>query len=369
MKLFINKIVSFLFPIFLTIVITNFFVDPGTRFFRKPIVENKIYSALLQGHNLTGIGNLDEFSFQQRLILQTDQCPEIVAVGSSRSMLIHNYYFFPHSFRNNSIPNCRISEMASFLFEYIEKGCRPDTVLIEVDPWSFDASHERGAVQNTDVSRALTALGHSPPAVPRYQKWLRKTKAGVSYVLPLVLPSYFQSSIRQLYRHDTGIVVTDQIFNTLPTRLADGSLSYQKAINTLTPSESEKLAIKDLDRPDMKSKITRSHVSHETISLFENFLKYLEERRIEIIIIDPPLHPLIWEYILQSPECREVLEWDKILKQIVKKHHILLIGSLNPKSLGMKSTDFANGFHLNQKGVTKLLKPISTCSTPNCSSK
>lgn len=109
MKRFIYKTSIITLPVLILLIMVNYFGDAARLFDND--YEKVMAKILSKGQYVTNFENYDERLFQKEIISTTAIQPNLVIIGSSRTMLINNE-FFPNFFLfNNSVSGASIDEV------------------------------------------------------------------------------------------------------------------------------------------------------------------------------------------------------------------------------------------------------------------
>ena len=101
MKKFILKLIIVLTPILLFVLSIHYFGDAANLFTIG--YEEKIANEIIKGNNVTNIYNYDERLLVKCLINNSNFCIEVIALGSSRVLLINSSDFKNQTFINNGV--------------------------------------------------------------------------------------------------------------------------------------------------------------------------------------------------------------------------------------------------------------------------
>jgi len=141
MKKFIYKASLSTIVVLTILVSVNYFGDAAKLFGSD--YEKVIATILLNGKNVTNISNYDERRLQKELIENLKKTPDIVILGSSRTMLINDEYFTEKFLLNNSVSGASIEDLISIYQIYKSKGMIPGKVIIGIDPWLFNENNNQ----------------------------------------------------------------------------------------------------------------------------------------------------------------------------------------------------------------------------------
>lgn len=105
MKLYLKSLLLLL-PIAIFIIAINFFVDPANIFYNG--YEKGIAEHLVKGYNVTNVENYNERLLQKYFIDNMKDCPDIIALGSSRIMQLNSPFLKEDKFINTGSKWCFI---------------------------------------------------------------------------------------------------------------------------------------------------------------------------------------------------------------------------------------------------------------------
>lgn len=306
--------------------------------------------AVRKGHSVSGLQNFDHRIFQKLLINLSDKTPQMIVLGSSRSMqLSHDFFGLPQDeFFNHSVSAAFIEDHLGLLAIYDQRGEFPKRILFGIDPWIFNR-------------------------VDPHSNW--KTIADECYSLKKKL---------QGAEEESTWWSTDRFFSKLKTL---SSFSYLKINLTLNDKVGELLLdqspennAKDIINPDGSWTIpatTRIHDQTKTmenldtyqsylknydqisdLDLFEKLITYLHKRGSKVEFFLSPYHPRGYELVQKDSVYRIVLQVEKELRALAGKHNIPVYGSYDPGVVGLTEKDFYDGIHAYGSSVKKFFPEI-----------
>ena len=331
---------------FAVIIGVNLAVDPANI---VAGVESKIAGFIVQGYNVTNVGNLDERLLQKSIIKTDSSNYETIILGSSRIMLFGSVYYGPNSF-NHGVSGATLEDFVALYQIYLENGKTLKKVIIGVDPWIFN--------KNNGQSRWLSLK-------KEYQKYhgidsisLAESIFVYKYAQLLSI-TYFQESIKKLGKSFLsrvgGITTTYEKLNEELTRLSDGTISYGRSYREMTETVIESKA-KEYINGKIYSIEDFAELSVDTKNDFKVFLSRLIQDGISLEIILAPYHPIVYDFIKNNAKYRLVLEVESYIKSLAKESGLELIGSYDPSHFNLDSGDFYDGMHINEKGAAKIMK-------------
>lgn len=337
MKNFIYKASLSTIVILTVLVSVNYFGD-GANLFGSDY-EKVIATILLNGKNVTNISNYDERRLQKELIENLKKTPDIVILGSSRTMLINNNYFKDQILLNNSVSGASIEDLISIYQIYKSKGIIPRKMIIGIDPWLFNKNNNQQRWKSLENE---------------YNEFHKKDLTLAPHLFKykqLFSPSYFQSSIKQLGKNNEP-QATLLRNNKGNTKLTDGSLTYSKQYREASINKINVQAQKYI-QGNIYSIENFNELSPNIMHEFELLIEDLKINNIQINFFLAPYYPLVYDEIENGYPM--VLKTEKFMRSFARKNSIEILGSFNPNKLGLDETFFYDGMHSKEKGIKIIL--------------
>ena len=284
MKKFIINISILFVPIILILVVVNYIGDSANLF--KTGYELKMAEIIIQGNYVTNIDNYDERIFQKEIIEHVKKAPEIIVLGSSRSMSIDRTLLGNTNVFNNSVSGASLEDYVAIYQIYKENNKMPKKVMIDIEPHLFNENNNQErwkSIQNFyyDFSNE------------------KKSNTEINKYKELISLSYFQSSLPKLSKVSMGKgepEATQNKFNRTNTKLTDGTLVYGKLYRDASKIEIEK-KVSSLLAGDLYS-IERFNSIDESIwTEFEKLISDMKKNNIIIEFFLCPHHPKIYNRI------------------------------------------------------------------------
>ena len=353
-KLFYKLIL--LAPSVLLLSSINFFVDPAHQF--SAGYENKVAKILLSGRNAVNVDNYDERLLQKHYIAGLRSAPEIIVLGSSRSMQIEKNLFPGKTFFNHSVSGGSIEDYYSIYAMYKNKHTLPSTVILTIDPWVLNRNHGQRrwiSVQEFYNSLADAKMG-------KFKIFYSRLAAVRNKITLLFSPSYLQSSLRALYRtiripaKPDMFYASDGVPPEYATKMSDGSLSYPaKEVN---PSKEElKKSVLSYTQSEPIYSLGGYHaIDKNYVHQLQHFIDILKTDNVDVIIFLPPYHPFVYDYLIRSDKYSIIGTAEDTVRMIAQKNNLLLLGSYNPSLCGFSGEDLFDGMHSKRCSVVDLFK-------------
>ncbi len=346
MKLF-SRILSILILPLLLIGGTNYLIDPDYTL-RKSYIPN-VAKALVEGKLLGGPVNANGRLLKKEWIKLLPDTPDMLVLGSSRTMGITQSSFAGKTIFNASVTNCTFQDMYAFVDLIEEKsGDFPDEVIICCDQWLFGNSftETRWLYNRENFIRLLQKTEDIPD-----RKFPTKWKLQKEWLKELFSVRYFIRSIKQVKRKEQ-FEIKETILPEKTTLLPDGSRVLPLRITETAPNETEEKAVQYfLSSHDEMF----NHLDSFQIRLFENLVLYLRKKNCRLTLFIPPYHPSTWQLLRESKQHNGIFKVDAYLLNLAKEHQFNLIGSTNPSALGLIGSDFYDGVHLKPDALSRLI--------------
>ncbi len=337
MKKFLIKSFAYAVILLAVIGIVNYVGDAANIF--KEGFETKIAEIICRGENATNISNYDERLTQREIIKCKSFENFTIVLGSSRTMLISNNLLQQKNVFNSSVSGASIEDLIAIYQMYKIRKLRPVKVIVGCDPWLFNENNGqtrwRSIKEYYDMSVGDDGLSE-----------------GSSKTAQLISVSYFQSSVKTLFKKTPLPKNTNVPCNAMLTKLIDGSICYGEDFRNAGKNEVEAKAAKYLTGEIYGLKNYRE-ISSRQWELFDSLIQSLLEQNIRVELFLAPYHPKVIKHF--RSENRIVFDVQDRLKKYASKMRISLKGSFDPKDVGLESSDFYDGMHLRESGVKKIL--------------
>ncbi len=351
MKLFLKKLL-FLIPIPILIILVNYFVDPANIFNYK--YESGIAQYLSQGYNVTNVVNCNDRILQKLFIQKMQNCPQEIALGGSRIMLLNTTNMKEEDFRNNGVILSTLEDLMTFYSLYEKKGCKINKVILGLEAYMLNDNHgiDRWKTLENDYKAFSERLGIKSSEMKIMSSFIpfKKYKELVSF-------TYFNSSLQYLFKGiNKKYTPTNKLDNENFTRRYDGSISYEASMRNAPLNEVDKKAYSRIEYKKSFRMDEFTHLSDRYKFIFTNFIEYLESKNIEIEFVLFPYHPIIYDYFKKNNYYHIAFKAEDYFRDFALKHKIKISGSYDPSKYNMDNSYFFDGFHCNEKAIIKILE-------------
>ncbi|SHO80916.1 conserved hypothetical protein [hydrothermal vent metagenome] len=342
------------FFIILVITIFNYRVDSLGIFGNSSYLLDGA-KALTNGKMIAGLRNYDERAFQALIIKNLKVKNDIIAIGSSRSLQIRKR-FVTHkkdiNFFNHSVTGAILNDYISIIGAYESiKGYLPSTIILGIDPWIFNKNSEHNKWQSiSEYYNFEIAKIYNKKPKSRVKINTTKWKQLINYDYTLANINFFKTLLKN---GGKAFYITNRIDIDDTIKESDGSRHYEYKRRYIKEDRVKREAIKYTQG---KVYLISNYNKLSNIKLFEDFIKYLKSRGVNIIFYLPPYNPISYDILSKNRKYRYIDIVEKYLKKFAKEMNIELKGSYNPHIYNFKNRDFADGMHSHDEVVKKIFE-------------
>lgn len=331
------------FPLIL-IGMINYGIDPDyqlSRAYIKPLV-----NALKEGKNIVGPVNLNSRVLKKEWLKEME-VPDVLVLGSSRTLNLSHEIFSGKTFFNASVTNGSVEDMFGFLAIYIEKNQIPGEIIICADQWLFG---DRFNDQPWLELRNEIFLFENAAGIKGMSRWQMENDYLKDRIAKLFSARYALRALR-LRGKSEAFWVSDSLFSNKMMILPDGARKLPDKIENTSLWESEELALQycysSVDE-------NFSDVQTKKINHFGKMLQYLKNQGCRVKVFVPPYHPKAFEYYKKSPGYEGIFKAEKAVVELAAQNNFTVIGTTDPIQLSLTGTDFYDGVHLKKEALSRL---------------
>lgn len=357
MKIY-QRWLKYSFYLFITIVLIisslNYKID-SLGIFGNTNNFSKAAKSLANGQMIAGFENYDERLFQELVIKNQQVKNDVIAIGSSRLMLLRKGFLNnDQTFFNHSVSGASLEDYISLVGVY-EKihGYIPSTIILGIDPWVFNKYNGQNrwkrlkSFYNYEIGRISNNKSLNDTTI-NMSKW--KQLINYDYTISNIrfLISYINNTKKTFYVTDT-INVDDSV------KEIDGSIHYPYKVR-YQKDEKTKKAAESFIKSDIYSLENFDKLSN--IDKFEKFITYLQLKKVKLIVVLPPYHPTSYNYLIEKNKYKNILFVEEYLNDFFAKKDITIYGSYDPKKLGFSNNDFIDGMHGREIVMKRILNKL-----------
>lgn len=274
-----------------------------------------------------------------------DSLPDIVVLGSSRSMQFCQDMFPNKLLMNNSVSAGNVYDMMAFLTTYHNRfSALPKQMIICMDLWHFsdDVNSNKWYVNREAVLAFIKKNNFKKPEsfLWNYKKHKLNELLSVQYLLDnLQIDDSWHAAI--------------QIDSNNYRQFPDGSFSSPYSFTHPTSSQLQQKALsysqKSLDE-------NFDSISTKQTDLIRSLLNYLLDNGVSLTIYIPPYHPETYQLI--TKEHKGIILAEKKLKQLCEQLDITCLSQSYINNTILKPNDFYDGVHLKRSALKKYWKSL-----------
>jgi hypothetical protein len=331
----------------------NIYVDPDYSLKTDYIPE--LVDALLEGKIVSGPENVNLRLLKKRWIERLPFSPEVLVLGSSRTLGVGQKSFQGQSFFNASVTNCTFQDMLAFLKLFTEKPTKqlPQTIVICADQWLFGNSftEKQWLVNRKEAIEMAKIVGFSD-----WKKFQSKWELDKEWITELFSVRYMVRSISSFGKVEQ-FKICESINNKRMMFLPDGSRLISESI-THFPEQEAAVKAKNYFLSSNDERFVA--LNQFQCQLFEAMISYLAaDKSRNVVIYIPSYHPEIYDMIRKSEETSGTLKTETFILGLANYHHIKVIGATNPGDMQLKASDFYDAVHLKPEVLNKIINEYS----------
>jgi peptidoglycan/LPS O-acetylase OafA/YrhL len=291
--------------------------------------------------------NMDERKFIMSRIKYEEKRYNSLILGSSRVMQISEK--FQHkSLINLGVSGASVEDIIAIGNMAIQRF-RPKIIYIGVDPWLFNLNSGEN----------------------RWKSIESEYKQSLNIILKLMKSDTlnkmnFQNNTESSLGHDLYNLINLSAFS-IPQKLndspgiydkirSDGSRVYNLKYSNLTETQ-----IDESIEGQSFYKIENYKFSKTAYINFLTFLKYIQNKSIEIILVLSPYHPTLYNNLINNNF--KIIEIENKFRVIATSLNIQILGSYDSKKCGCTKFDFYDGLHPKDNCINSIISKSKSVSS------
>lgn len=366
------KAFLFILPLMCMVAAVNWYVD-SYAYLR--VTYDQIGTQMTE-HSMN-VEGLQESDFNDRKLLlaclRRQETKELIVAGSSRVMNFDHTMFDTDSFYNTALSESTIYDLLAVTGILDQAGCLPERMIIGVDAFLFNASHNNdrwkeleeyaaymekaieqagyGAMEPNEQSRSGSGIAgagiHSQLGTGRNNnKWLSL--------------DYFRYNVTLLPSHKRFAVTYTQDWEAEQyLKHYDGSIAYQKSLRDVDVSEVEELTRQSMEEHVVYRLTDYDEMDEESVALLSGLIDYLQAQGVEVMLYLPPYSPMMYNYIESEEQFHIAFEVEDKIRQMAANRGVALYGSYDPAGCGLKMTDLYDIYHVKTEKMPDTFYPVS----------
>jgi hypothetical protein len=339
---------------FVTVLISisavNIYANIGQYFYKDDKLERRAATYIAEGKYVVGNAELKLPSLQTMLAQSFARAPETIVFGSSRAMQVGAREIGSGVTVFNHSVNTALLETHMGLFAiYDQRGIYPSQIVIGVDPWIFkkfriDTSFET------------------------YLEPLRRftSTAGITMFDVQAPPTWRISNLFSVQRtvaafktldtdHCSGIRAAQHEQSDCAVRRPDMTLRYPIEWRRRTAEEvSATVSLVVSRRGRMHGFDGFDSIDPGQVKRFQAFLRYLQKKNIQTVLLLVPYHPLVSNILKDSFDWKLTMEVESRVKALAASMRLPVYGSYNPVATKCGISDFFDEMHPRPRCLRKI---------------
>jgi hypothetical protein len=313
----------------------------------------KAAKTLTNGKMIAGLKNNNERLFQELIIKNLQVKNDVIAIGSSRSMQLRKRFFLENkvNFFNHSVSGASLEDYISIVgaYELIHRYL-PPTIVLGVDPWIFNkySGQNRWKSLSKYYNYGIEKIYNKKQnfTIVNTTKWKQLINYDYTVTNIEFLKNILKNNGKTFYITDT-VDIDDSI------KEIDGSIHYPYKVRNPDYDEVKKTAISYT-----KGRVY-SLMKYNTLSntkLFENFIKYLKSKKVNVVLFLPPYNPITYDILTKNKKYKYIKISEQYINNFAIKYGIDIKGSFNPYKYEFTNKDFFDGMHGHDSVAKKVFK-------------
>ena len=271
-------------------------------------------------------------------------------------MLIGEELFGRGRLHNGGVSGAITEDLLAVYRLYTARGWQPDTLIVGLDPWMFNPSHDhnRWRTLATEALAMQRQLGVERAAGEGIIERVVPAGSTVAKLSELVSLSYFGEALDVLTdpaRRPAVYRATTTAVNEGFTKHPDNSITYSRAYRE---QNSNKEAAAYLVKKPIGSVENFTTLSADTRAAVARLVAYARQHGAVVYILLAPYHPAVWQFFQQRPEFRNVAQTEAWCRRFAAEHGVRVIGSLDPARYHLTAADFFDGVHCKPEVIARL---------------
>ncbi|MCM1153971.1 MAG: hypothetical protein NC314_05480 [Roseburia sp.] len=354
------KAFAFILPILVLVGAVNWYVD-SYAYLR--VTYDEIAGEMIDGgRNVSG---LEESNFNDRSLLlaclKKQKAPEMIVMGSSRVLTFEQDMFGADSFYNAGLSESTIYDLLAVTGILVQEDKLPETMLIGIDPWLFNSSHDNDRWQELRsyeeyMEGLLTDGAAEDENSGDENNGDGMTGRDNSKWLSL---AYFRYNITCLPGRERFMVsYTTEHEGMQYIKHCDGSIAYQEELRTVDAESVIALTRQTMEEQVVYRMTDYKQIDEKSMQMLADLTEYLQKRGVEVILYLPPYSPMLYDYIRSAEQYQITLDVEEKVKELALAQGIALYGSYDPAGSGLEMTDLYDVYHVKTEKMMDTYFPV-----------
>ncbi len=333
-----------LLPIVAAMAYINYTVDVSG-IFHSAQYEEDIALALLGGLAVDHYDQMDERGVTQKVSQLIETPFDSLSLGSSRVLQLREDAVNGGQFYNAGVSGADFVDVVGLYYRFEQTEQIPSTVILSLDHWWLSDNYyniQERSDKNLYNEFLNVALGLPAEYEPEEEPNFRYDV--------LFSPTYLQGNLDQIARggrqYTPPATVSDDFeHQDTNLKMSDGSVFYSEDYRNMPQDERTTIVLNQAVEFVWSDGFTE--ISEEQSAIFDEFVQYLLAKDIQVIFVISPLHPMVYEHLLEYPDIYAgFFETEPFYTEYALEHNIPMYGSYNPFVTNSTADDFYDGLHM-----------------------
>lgn len=365
------KAFLFILPLLAMIAAVNWYVDS---YACLRVTYDEIAGKMIgESQNVVG---LEESNFNDRSLLlaclkMQKEPQEIIVMGSSRVLTFEHTMFNTDSFYNAGLSESTFYDLLAAVGILAQDDKFPETMIIGVDPYLFNVSHNNDRWQELQVYEEYMEeqlekdaagnengrdAGNERKDTDDKKRETIQTGRDNGKWLSL---DYFRYNVTCIPKRERFMVsYTDDYEGTLYIKHCDGSISYQEKLRTVQEEDVIEMTQQAMTEQVVYRMTDYREIDEKSMEMFADLVDYLQKQGVEVILYLPPYSPMLYDYIESEQLYRITLDVEEKMKELASEKGIALYGSYDPSGSGLKMSDLYDVYHVKTEKMMDTYFPV-----------
>lgn len=348
MKKLLLKLSFIFIPLAIIIVAINYTVDPANIFSGDAYVD-KIATILASGNNADNISNYNERLLQKHFLQkQKEKIPDIIIMGSSRTMEISSNIYADKKLLNIGVSHANINDLIALAGLLEELKIKSKEVVINVDPFLI-CKGDKGADEwitlkeyHQKFSLANCKNVINCEAIEEEDNQLKKYYTLVTF-------DYFKNSLEFLYKGNTKSV--ENVGKNIPKkygRYVDGSVAYSNSYQ-----HPDTMIVANVAKG--MGKLVVPEIDTNKLNYLKCLFNYFKTNGTTITLTMLPFHTNYYDEA--NVKQKNIFNtYETFYNSLAQQNNIKIIGSFNAKKEGLNNVDFYDTYHCNGNAIKRIFE-------------
>jgi hypothetical protein len=328
-------------------------IDPA-RLVSPRNAEREIARVLAAGGNVTDVANYDDRAIEKYLAPLRAERAEVLVIGSSRMQMLRGCGAAAmrgcgRGFVNGAMQGAVLDDLFGVYGLHDSAGRRPNRVVLGVDPWT---ESEVGAGWSSIAEeRAMVMRRAGIPVSPGRERLALLVRS----LRTLATPEYFRLAVYSFRRYGaTGIPwrATDRAQNAEKTKLPDGSIVWSDLPADNAVAAARTYASSGIQHDERFRDLARRAPGRE--DALEKFVRYLRSEGVSVTLVLVPFPAEVYAAAMRLPG-RSIADVERRLRTIAARTGVPIVGSYDPRKVGVTTRDFFDEDHLRPEPLARLV--------------